>query len=186
VRPFFSDIEDVSPLFGINTSLSSFLLAACALVLLFGASVTASPELRAHRRFALSQAAVFGFLAADDRFQVHERIAWWIGLPDHFVMLAWASVEVACLALFLRPGVASRSAMKYFAVGVGLFGVMFLIDAAMPGPAFLRLSFEDLTKSWAAAMFLGFGWSTAAHHLWLEIETKEFGSQTPDTQSGRS
>lgn len=165
VRPYFSDIEDVAPLFGINTTLSTFLLAGTALLLLFAALAGPAAAPLRRRNFLFSQAGIFGFLAADDRFQIHERLGWHLGIADHFVMLGWAMAELAFIAAFWRPRDHCRRATGLFVAGGCLFAVMFTIDAFAPSGAFLRLSLEDLAKSWAAAMFLGFGWVAARDYV---------------------
>lgn len=165
VRPYFSDIEDVSPLFGINTTVSTFLLAGSALLMLFAASTAHHPQWRQRRHFMLSQGLVFGFLAADDRFQIHERIGFWLDISDSIVMMAWALIELACLALLFRPQFAPWRAIAFFASGVFLFGMMFVIDTFGAGQGFLRLSLEDLAKTWAGVMFLGAAWVTAEFHF---------------------
>lgn len=165
VRPFFSDIEDVSPLFGINTTVSTFLLAGSALLMLFAASSAHHPQLRPNRHFMMSQGLVFGFLAADDRFQVHERIGYWLDISDSLVMMAWALIELACLALLFRPQFAPRRAIAFFGAGVALFSIMFVIDTFGAGQGYLRLSLEDLAKTWAGVMFLAAAWLTAEFHF---------------------
>ena len=161
VRPYFSDIEGSVALFGVNTTLSASLLGGAALLLAFAALSSD----RAGRSFLLSQAAIFGLLAADDRFQLHERIGWRLGIGDHYVLLAWAVAELAFLAAFCRPALLTLKAALLFVAGASLFAIMFAVDAFVPAAAPMRLSIEDLAKSWAAAMFFGFAWETARDHL---------------------
>lgn len=165
VRPYFSDIEDVSPLFGINTTVSTFLLAGAALLMLFAASTSHHRQLRQRRHFMISQGMVFGFLAADDRFQIHERIGFWLEISDSFVMMGWALIEVASLVWLFRPQFAPLRAIAFFAAGVALFGIMFAIDTWGSGQGYLRLSLEDLSKTWAGVMFLAAAWLTAERHF---------------------
>ena len=163
VRPYFADIEGNSVFFAINTTISASLLGGAALLMLFAALV--GP--RGHRgaRFLLSQAAMFGFMAADDRFQLHERIGWRLGVSDHYVLLGWCFAEALLLAAFFRPFLLSRRATILFCLAAGLFALMFAIDAFAPGGAPLRLSLEDISKTWATAMLFGFGWEAARFHL---------------------
>ena len=164
VRPYFSDIEGEVALFAVNTTLSAALLAGSALLLLFaGTRDEGGSEKR--RFFLLSQAALFGLLAADDRFQVHERAAWRLGVADHYVTFVWALSELALLAAFCRPALLTVRATILFLAGAALFALSFLIDAFAGADAWLRLSAEDLAKTWAAAMFFGFGWEMARFHL---------------------
>lgn len=165
VRPYFSDIEDVSPLFGINTTVSTFLLAGAALLMLFAASTSHHRQLRQRRHFVISQGMVFGFLAADDRFQIHERIGFWLEISDSFVMMGWALIEVASLVWLFCPQFAPLRAIAFFAAGVALFGIMFAIDTWGSSQGYFRLSLEDLSKTWAGVMFLAAAWLTAERHF---------------------
>jgi hypothetical protein len=164
VRPYFSDIGEDQPLFAVNTTISASLLAGAALLMLFAALSTSSHGSRREGRFLLSQAALFGFLAADDRFQLHERIGWRLGIPDHYVLFVWALLAALALAA-LHPPSPPRRAVALYMAGASLFAAMFVIDAFAPAEAALRLSIEDLCKVWGAAMFFAFGWIAARHHL---------------------
>lgn len=164
VRPYFSDIGSETALFGVNTTLSVALLGGAALLLLFAA--TAGDRQRdSSRLFLLSQAALFAFLAADDRFQLHERIAWRLGVGDHYVTLAWAIAELGLLAALWRPTLLPLHVTFLFLAGGAMFVVSFLVDALAGADTWLRLSVEDLAKTWGAAMFFNFGWETARFHL---------------------
>ena len=80
-------------------------------------------------------------------------------------MMAWGCIEVACLALLFRPGFAPPRAIAFFGAGVGLFGIMFAIDTFGGGQAYLRLSLEDLAKTWAGVMFMAAAWLTAEYQF---------------------
>lgn len=176
VRPYFADIEGSVPFFAVNTSLSASLLAGAALLLLFAYGNLHGAKLRV-RAFLLAQSALFGLLAMDDRFQLHEIISYRLGLEgDHYVMLSWGLMELALLLSFFRIGDTSRGAMAMFA-GAGLFaGIMLIFDIFVPSAMPLRLSIEDLAKTWGAAMFLGFSWQTAGFHLRSEARVRTAGS----------
>ncbi|WP_332811474.1 hypothetical protein [Sphingomonas sp.] len=164
VRPYYSDIGSELAFFAVNTTMSVAFLAGAALLLLFAG--TANPDQRDKgREFLLSQAALFAFLAADDRFQLHERIGWRLGIGDHYVTFAWALAELGLLAAYWRPALIPWRATRLFLAGGALFTVSFLVDALANGDALLRLSAEDLAKTWGAAMFFSFGWETARFHL---------------------
>ena len=163
VRPYFADIEGDVLFHAVNTSLSVFLLAGTALLLLFAALVRTGATVA--RPFLLGQAAMFGLFAFDDRFQLHERIGYRLGIADHYVLLGWAAAEAALLALTLRPWMITRRMAALYLAGAGLFGLMLVFDALMPHDMVLRLSIEDLAKAWAAAMFFAFGWDAARFHL---------------------
>ena len=164
VRPFFSDIGAEMALFGVNTTLSVALLGGAALLLLF-AGTAGDRQRDSSRVFLLTQAALFAFLAADDRFQLHERIAWRLGIGDHHVTLAWAVAELGLLTALWRPTLLPLRATFLFLAGGALFMVSFLVDVLAGADTWLRLSVEDLAKTWGAAMFFNFGWETARFHL---------------------
>ncbi|MGQ0558021.1 MAG: hypothetical protein ACT4OE_00280 [Sphingosinicella sp.] len=163
VRPYFSDIEGDVLFFAINTTLSAGFLAGAALVMLFAAAIGRGEAVE--RRLLLSQAAMFAALAADDRFQLHERIGWRIGIGDHFVLLAWAAVELVLLALLFRPLRQTLRACVCLLAGGILFSLMLVIDAVVPADAPMRLSFEDLAKTWGTALLFVFGWDVARFHI---------------------
>ncbi len=160
VRPYFTDIEGDVLFYAVNTTLSSFLLAGTALLLVFAASVVRESEGK-QQAFFLSQAMMFAFLAFDDRFLLHERIGYRLGVEDHFVMAVWAAAEIALLALFCRPAYVTAQMARLFGAGAGFFVVMFAIDAFIEADLPLRLSVEDLAKTWGGAMFLAFAWCAA-------------------------
>lgn len=164
VRPYFSDIEGEVALFAVNTTLSVALLAGTALLLMFAAMADA-PRRHGGRQFLISLAALFALLAADDRFQLHEGLGWRLGVPDHYVLFAWGLVGLPLLAAYGRPALVSLRGAVLFAAGAALLAASFAIDAFAASDAWLRLSLEDLAKSWGAAMFLAFGWETARYHL---------------------
>lgn len=177
VRPYFADIEGEVPLFAVNTTLSASLLAGAALLMLFAAVAGGQASRGHHRAFLLSQSGIFGLLAADDRFQLHERIGWRLEIGDHYVLLTWGLAEAAALAAFCRPAFLNPRAAALFVAGGALFALMLALDALAPADARLRLSAEDLAKTWAAAMFFGFGWETARHRL----ATPGFGTAAKST-----
>ena len=164
VRPYFTDIEGEVLFHAVNTTLSVALLAGAALLLLFAALNRRGPGEGA-RAFLAGQAAMFALLAFDDRFQLHERLGYRLGFPDHYVMLAWAAAGVGLLLLYWRSPHVSRRLTGLFLAGTGLFAVMLGFDALAPHDMVLRLSLEDLAKTWAAAMFFAFAWEAARLQL---------------------
>lgn len=165
VRHFFTDIEGEVLFHAVNTTLSAGLLGGAALLLAF-ASLSGGETVGARARsFLLSQSAMFGLLALDDRFQLHERIGYRLGVADHYVMLVWAATELALLALFCRPQFVTVRMAALFVAGTGCFGLMLVFDALVPHDMVLRLSIEDLAKAWGAALFFAFAWVAAQFHL---------------------
>lgn len=161
VRAYFSDIEGEVAFHAVNTTISASLLGAAALLMLFSAAVRPG-----HRRALLiSQAAMFAVLAFDDRFMLHERLGDRLDVADHVVMGGWAMLELILLAAFCRPLHVSKAAVRLFGAGVVLFALMFAFDSVVPRDMALRLSIEDLCKTWGAAMFFAAAWTVAAAHL---------------------
>ena len=178
VRHYFSDIEDGKPFFAINTTISTFLLLGCAMLLAFGALSGVRETVKGANLFAWSQAGMFAFLAFDDRFQLHEALAYRIGIADHFIMFTWAAVEVAFVALLARPRAIPVISAIYFVAGVFLFGFMMVFDALMPHAMPMRLSIEDLAKTWAAAGFFASAWFYARFQLGLDPAAKRLSDLT--------
>ncbi len=162
VRNFLADIEGPRPLFGINTTLCAFLLWSCAL--LFAVCIVATPGAdgtsRARRRFYWSQIPVFFYLAADDRFLLHEMIAEHLHIHD---VVQFAVLGILELTLLLRLGnVLSwpRTRQAPLIAAACLTGVMVAIDVLLPNDMPMRLSVEDLTKAWACVFLFLFAWDS--------------------------
>src|SRR5687767_3585699 len=84
VRNYFTDISGPVPFYAINTTLSVALLWATALLFVILIAYSESrPELAHERWFYFSQAAVFTLLGSDDRFLLHEKLAYRLGIGDH-------------------------------------------------------------------------------------------------------
>ena len=166
VRHYFSDIDGGRPFFAINTSLSMLLLVGGAVLLAFAATLQKSAPAMA-KCFLLSQTGMLCFLAFDDRFQLHEALAYRIGIADHFIMAGWAAMEVGLILALARLDRISFQSFAFVFAGGCCFVVMMLFDAVMPHDLFMRLSIEDLAKSWAAALFFAASWSLARFHLGL-------------------
>jgi hypothetical protein len=160
VRHFFTDIEGPVPFFAVNTTLSVFLLWSTALLFLvcfalFGEAVV---PLRL-RWFYASQVVVFAFLGFDDRFKVHERIGMWFDIGDHYVLAAVAIAQCGFLTILGGRTVLHGAALKCLGLASVLFTVMLVVDAKFPHDLVLRLSLEDLAKTWACLFFLLFAWN---------------------------
>lgn len=167
VRHYFTDIEGEVLFHGINTTLSAFLLAGSALLLGFAALARQGHRLSRATLFLMAQAGLFLLLAFDDRFQLHERLGYRLGVGDHYVMVVWAAAQLAILLLLCRPRTVSLEAAALFIAAGGCFVVMMIFDVFVAHDAALRLSIEDLAKTWAAALFLAASWSLARFHLGL-------------------
>lgn len=172
VRHYFSDIEKGRPFFAINTTLSAFLLLGAAILLVFAASSGVAETVKGAKLFAWSQAAMLSLLAFDDRFQLHEALAYRLEIADHFLMLTWAGIELILLAVLSRPMAVPMKAVGHFSAGVCLFVLMMVFDALVPHDMIMRLSIEDLAKSWAAAMFFASAWFFARFQLGLDPDVR--------------
>ena len=164
VRNFVCDIDGPVPFFAINTTLSVFLLWGTAL--LFAVCLACDHGMKNRRRahwFYLSQIMVFVWLGLDDRFKLHEHIAWRLGIGDHFVLIVVAVAELLLLGLLGWSIVIRRSVFLRLCAASLLFLVMLFFDAVVPHDALLRLSLEDIAKTWASLFFCLFAW-----HVFLE------------------
>ncbi len=175
VRHYFTDIEGPVRLYAINTTLSTFLLWASALIfcvvllVIRGAVSTCpppgEPEQDRERWFCVSQIAVFGYLGADDRFLLHEQLSDVVPLHDTLILVAVGMLEVAALALWGDLPRRPRRARLYLVLAAILFLVMAAIDAFAPSELTLRLSLEDLSKVWAALFLFLFSWEILDAHV---------------------
>jgi hypothetical protein len=168
VRHYFSDIEGGRPFFAINTTLSTLLLVGASILLVFAATSGEITMPREARLLMWTQAGMLAFLGFDDRFQLHEALAYRIGIGDHFIMATWAVIEAGLLLALARPDQIPVRSFVLVTGGCAFFAVMMLFDAVLPHDMFLRLSIEDLAKSWAAAFFFIAAWCLARFHLGLD------------------
>ncbi len=160
VRHFFTDIEGPVPFFAVNTTLSVFLLWSTALLFLVCFAVLGQGVVSKRLRwFYASQVAVFAFLGFDDRFKVHERVGAWFDMGDHYLLIAVAVAQCGFLTILGGRRVLHGASLKCLGLASVLFAVMLVIDAKFPHDLVLRLSLEDLAKTWACLFFLLFAWS---------------------------
>jgi hypothetical protein len=159
VRNYFTDIDGPVPFYAVNTSISVFLLWATAVLFaVCFVCVNGKENSRRLQWFFLSQVFVFAFLGLDDRFKFHEAIAWRIGIGDHFVLLAVGACEVGLLAILGGRAIFVGRALSSLIAAIIMFMVMLLFDAVVSHDALLRLSIEDLAKTWANLCFFAFAW----------------------------
>ncbi|QDU40128.1 hypothetical protein Mal4_44830 [Maioricimonas rarisocia] len=159
VRHFVTDIVGPVPLYAINTSLSVFLLWGTALLFVVAAQIPVRSGRSAIPGWWLySQAAVFAYLGADDRFLIHETVAALLDIGDHYVLFGVGMAEAALLAFAFREGWIKTTALLSLGVASILFAAMLGVDALAPHDLRLRLSVEDVLKTWACLMFLRFSW----------------------------
>jgi len=164
VRHFFTDVTGPVPFYAVNTTLSVSLLWGAAL--LFGVSAFCSNERKAFaaRNFFLSQMAIFFWLGFDDRFQFHEKASALLKIRDEWILLAVAGVELALLLKYSRIYL-SRTAIRHFISASILFVGMIIIDGLFPHDLVLRLSSEDILKTWACFQFALAAWSSVQFQI---------------------
>jgi hypothetical protein len=159
VRHFFTDINGPVPFYAINTTLSVFLQWSTAMVfaicLYF---VKDNPEGKRERHFFLSQIVMFTYLGLDDRFVLHERIEPHFGWDGGLLLLVIGAAQVAILMTIGQFGSMPASMKKKIVAAAGLFAVMLSLDMVLPQEMLLRLSIEDLCKTWASFLLLAFAW----------------------------
>lgn len=164
-RHYFTDISGPVPFYAVNTSLCTFLLWATSLV--FAACFACGRRMRTSNRqflFYLSQAVVFAWLGLDERFKFHEWAAGLGGFRDEYVLAA-EGLLAAIVLLVLGVEFIRGKAARYLAIAVGLAALMFLIDALAPHDLRLRLSVEDLAKTWAGVFLFLFAWQCFQNQL---------------------
>lgn len=176
VRRYFTDIgqpekagyfaapDGLTTFYAVNTSLSAFLLGAAGILLLFAAFADARNWSRQALLYA-AQGALFLWMAADERFMLHERIGAAIGVRSTLVLAAAVLINAVLYAALFRPSYFSGRMVRRLIAGAGLFLVMMIFDLLLPHAMPLRLSLEDLAKTWAGFAFLLFAWEGARFRL---------------------
>ena len=175
---FFAAPTGETVFYAVNTSLSSFLLA-CAGVLLVFAVFARAGQWTKREGLYLGQGAIFLWLAMDDRFMFHEHLGALLHIPSTFILMAALAINLAIYLIFFRPAYFSpRMAFLLICAGVA-FVLMMVCDLVLPHEMFLRLSLEDLLKTWAGFAFLSFAWEAARFRLVGEPAREESMSVSP-------
>jgi len=146
VRPYFTDLHGSVFLYGINTSFTAFLLLACALLFFISSSLLNSPI---QKWFCYSQMFIFIYMGLDDRFLVHEMIGRLLHKNDAWTLLIMGGLEVLFLLFLGKFFSMPRKIQALLLIAAGLFGLMVYVDVRGAEDGFLRLSVEDLLKSWS-------------------------------------
>ncbi|NNK87103.1 MAG: hypothetical protein HKO90_02360 [Flavobacteriaceae bacterium] len=150
LRYYVTDIDGEVLLYGINTTVSTILLVLTAynFYLCFDA-LKSEDSIKSYRVFYLLQTLIFLYLALDERFMLHERIGYVLGIHDSFPLLTIGLAELGVLFYFREVGVkGGKYAGQLFLIGL-LFTAMVIIDAFAPSKGLFRLASEDLLKLWA-------------------------------------
>ena len=161
---FFAAPTGDTVFYAVNTSLSSFLLGSAAVLLFFAAFAGRGPWSRRETLYS-AQGAIFMWLALDDRFMFHEHLGAQLAIPSTVILMAALAMNAAAYLLLFRPAY-FNSRMAFLLVCAGAaFVFMMICDVVFPHGMFLRLSLEDLAKTWAGFAFLSFAWETARFRL---------------------
>jgi hypothetical protein len=158
VRNYFTDIIGPVKFYAINTSISVFFLWGTGLLFFVALSFLGANSDYKDKLLFLSQGLVFGYLGMDDRFCLHEAIGNKIHLSDHYVLLFVGGVEVGLLLLLGWKYLQKPRVLVPLVGGSILFGLMTIVDGFFPLEMVLRLSMEDLLKTWAGFCFLIFSY----------------------------
>lgn len=159
VRNYFTDITGPVRFWGVNTTLSNFVLWAIAL-LFFVCWLWArenKEDLKKQLFYGL-QVLIFAYLGADERFMLHEWLGDLFNSNDAWFLLLVGLVEL--YALFSLGDILhqTRRVKAYLLIAAALFGVMVFFDVFVPHRMVLRLSIEDLAKLWSDVFLLLFAW----------------------------
>jgi hypothetical protein len=176
VRRYFTDIGQPTKagffaaptgdtiFYAVNTSLSSFMLGVAGVLMLFAAFARSGGWSRRDSLYA-AQGAIFLWLALDDRFMFHEHLGAAFGIPSTVILMTALAINLGIYLAWFRPAYFSpRMAILLVCAGAA-FAFMMVCDLLLPHDMFLRLSLEDLSKTWAAFAFLSFAWETARFRL---------------------
>ena len=148
VRQYLTDIKGDVHLYAINTTLTTLFLVLIAynffLCIMYGRK-----NEKSHLPLFVIQALIFIYLAMDERFMLHEGIGYYLGINDAFLLGAIGVTELIVLYYYkeLKFEWTIKSVSLY--LGGMFFGIMVLIDAFGSADGKLRLSLEDLSKTWA-------------------------------------
>ena len=171
LRHYVTDIDGEVLLYGINTTVSTILLVLTAynFYLCFDA-LKSEQTMKSYRTFYLLQALIFLYLALDERFMLHERIGYVLGVHDSIPLLAVGLSELGVLFYFREIGhKGAKYARLLFLIGL-LFGIMVIIDTFAPSKGLFRLASEDLLKLWAVYFLFRYSLSHYRNRPYAPLE----------------
>jgi hypothetical protein len=176
VRHYLTDLKGPVLFYGVQTAITTVLMVLISynfiLTYFFAKNIPTQPN--NFRLFFLSQALVFLYLAIDERFMIHERIAYVLNIHDAIPLL---SVAIYQLLVFLYYKDYCKTLIYWnspIVLGSICFAIMISIDAFASSNAVLRLSFEDLFKLWG--IFFFFRYSCKNYLKWVkpvDVEIEE-------------
>lgn len=175
VRHFFTDINDMYrspiphiPFYGINTTLSAWMLWTTALLFAISLSMLDPVKESEEKRFFISQIVFFAYFGFDDRFMVHESL-----YHGDLLLAGLGFIELYCLIFWGRLLTRPRQALIYLYAGIAWAIVMLSIDFLLPSRLPLRLSGEDLAKLWGIVCFFFFAWEILMSKIFAFRETQK-------------
>jgi hypothetical protein len=160
VRNFFTDVQGDIPFYAVNTTLTVFLIWSTSLMFQVNLALLSVKKINTNQvLFYRSQACFFCYLGFDERFLIHERIGYLLGINDALVILGLGIIELAFIAGWGNYQKWSTTTRFYLLKAAICFSVMVLMDGIFPQEMVLRLSIEDLAKTWANVFLFLFSWS---------------------------
>lgn len=159
VHYFYADIEGEVPFYAINTSLAVALMLATSLMFKVNSVLLPFEKINViQRKFYLSQACFFCYLALDDRFLIHEKLGYILGINDAYIILSLGLTEIAFILTWGNYQQWKESTKSYLFKAAICFAIMVIMDGFFPQEVVLRLSLEDLSKTWANVFLFLFAW----------------------------
>lgn len=149
VRHYLADIAGPVRLWAINTTVTTFLLTAGALLYALNLYFVEGAEHARTRVFFLSQIAVYLYLAADERLVIHELIGRETGTHDSVTLLLVGVTEVVLLLTLGSFRSQPRPLQALWLGSAGFAACMFFVDIFVDEFARMRLSLEDMFKTWS-------------------------------------
>ena len=158
VKPLLAEIEGDAFFYGVNTTISVFLIWGSALLFAACMLCTKADEDRRERIFLVSQVVFFFYVGFDDRFKMHELLYQKTEVNDAVFVIGLGLVELFLLArlgdLRSRP----RPAKAFLLAAASAFGLMVALDGLAPTGMLLQLTLQDVSKTWACLFLFLFAW----------------------------
>jgi hypothetical protein len=159
VHYFYADIEGKVLFYAVNTTLTISLMLATSLMFKVNSVLLPREKNNVTQRFFyLSQAYFFCYLAFDDRFLIHEKLGYILGINDAFIILSLGVTEIALILTWGNYQQWKESTKSYLFKAAICFAIMVIMDGFFPQEVVLRLSLEDLSKTWANVFLFLFAW----------------------------
>ena len=159
-RFFFTDIKGEVPFYAVNTTFSVSLLLGTALmfaVCLVCLGEQSQPN--KERNFYFSQVIIFGYLALDDRFLIHEKLGYLLNISDAIILFLIGILELYFIFAWSNWYHWTKTTkINLFKASICFF-LMLVIDGFFPKNMIPRLSLEDLAKTWSNIFLFLFAWN---------------------------